>query len=299
MRTNLTRKTLISFVVLLSPVFLAYSQPVSAAGLVPCGLGASDPCTLCHLFVLIKNILDFGMGIIVTVSLLGIAIGGVMYVVSAGTPAMMTKAKSVITNVVIGFALMLGAWLLVYTTLTVLAIKSDMGIGKTAWNSFDCSTVSSSTTIGPGGDIPTAPPVNCGAFNFQPGIVDQCNEVSPELQSLMNCLAEKLGKENFEISSISDRNEGAHCWNVYHVQCTSDAQSNCCHHKETSCHYGGTNPVCKGFSHAIDISNKSSATSNEIQAATTACGGKAIPEGTHVHVSIPGACGCDGLHFAD
>lgn len=298
---------IISFNKLLFTILLIFSllfpaKKLFAAGLVPCGLGASDPCTLCHLFVLIKNIIDFGMGILIVVSILGIVIAGVMYVVSAGTSTMMTKAKALTTNVVIGFALMLGAWLIVYTALTMLSVKADMGIGKSAWNTFECSTVSSSTSIteaGQGG-LP-ANPVAPSDMVFQAGIAAQYADASPELQNLLSCMYNHIpqGEERafITITSISDGNGGPNCYTDHPTwrQCTAPAQTNCCFHKSTSCHYGGTS--CQGKSYAADIDYSNfvgdEGTSSEITAIATTCGAKSLVEGSHVHISIPGGCGCD------
>ncbi|NTU67210.1 MAG: hypothetical protein HGB08_04820 [Candidatus Moranbacteria bacterium] len=125
----------------------------SASTLVPCGLneaysgGTTDVCTLCHLIIGIKNIVDWIVKIAITVALVGITIAGVMYIVSAGSPGMMQTAKSFMTACIVGFALTLAAWLIVYLTMWVISAKTDLGLGSgKKWNEFNCSTTSNAST---------------------------------------------------------------------------------------------------------------------------------------------------------
>lgn len=111
-------------------------------GLVPCG-GKTDPCTLCHLIIMANNLFNFGLDILVTVALLGIAIGGVMYILAAGNETALTRAKGFLWAAVGGFAIVLAAWLIVFITMSFLSAKDDLGINKTDWSTFDCDTNSS------------------------------------------------------------------------------------------------------------------------------------------------------------
>lgn len=130
-------------------VFLLTATGANSAGLVPCGLGASDPCTLCHLIVGIKGLIDWGMKIIVTLSLTGITIAGIMYIISSGDTELTKRAKTFITSIVIGFALMLGAWLIINTVLFLFSAKKgaddtySLGLESKNWYTFSCSTTSS------------------------------------------------------------------------------------------------------------------------------------------------------------
>lgn len=264
-----------------------------AEGLVPCGKGTDDPCTICHLIVGTKGLLDFGSGIIIVAAITGITIAGIIYIISSGNPALTKKAKDFVTSVIIGFAIYLGAWLIINVTMTLLSTKTDLGIEKTNWHTFSCSTTSSTTTATTGSGVPVvATTVTSGSLKFQTDkIATQYGDVSDDLQSLLNCLAEKLGGgTNFTINSISDNNGGgASCWKSHPSwpKCKTDSQESCCHHAKNSCHYGGT--ICAGKSYAIDVKEVSST----IDAAASACGAKKYPEGTHTHISIPGDCGCD------
>lgn len=150
------KKSIVVFsAVLLVFVFslLVSLQCVSAAGgdaggLVPCGSGTdpNDRCTLCDLIVGIKGIIDWGKNILVAAALAAITIGGVMYIVSAGNEQMMQSAKGVIKQAIWGVFIVLGAWLIVNTTMWLLATKDSsgegggLGIGVTSWSEFDCKT---------------------------------------------------------------------------------------------------------------------------------------------------------------
>jgi hypothetical protein len=119
---------------------------ISFAGIVPCG-GDSDPCTLCHLIIGIKNLVDFGKNILVTATIVAIFISGIIYIVSTGNEKMITKAKTFLSASLIGFALTLGAWLLVNVTIFWIAnAKTDLGINVANWFTFTCDTSSSALT---------------------------------------------------------------------------------------------------------------------------------------------------------
>lgn len=110
------------------------------AALVPCATkDHPEPCTICHLVVGIKGIIDFGVAIIVIVSILIIIIGGIIYIVSSGDPGMMEKAKSAVTAAIIGFAVFVCAWLIINVTLAVLGANIGLVTGKSyLWYQFSC-----------------------------------------------------------------------------------------------------------------------------------------------------------------
>ena len=73
-------------------------MPIQAnAALVPCGLSGDDPetsiyencpCTLCHFFILFKNIIDFVLiRIVPAVAVLMLVIGGIMFFGAGENPA--------------------------------------------------------------------------------------------------------------------------------------------------------------------------------------------------------------------
>ncbi|MFZ2188474.1 MAG: hypothetical protein WAV73_02870 [Candidatus Moraniibacteriota bacterium] len=292
MNTHLKNKYL--FLVVFFALFAAIDEASAASGLVPCGLGSNDPCTLCHLIVGIQGLIQWGMGILITLSITAISIAGVMYVVSSGDPTLTKQAKSFVTSTLIGFALMLGAWLIVNATLWVFSAKEGTATGTSAskyslglesknWYTFECSTVSSSTgaiTTGQGGVAaePLATNFECGNFNFQSGISSQCGDASTDLQTLMMCLKSKLGA-NMTVNSISDSAGLDHCANSYDSSCA---------HAKSSCHYGGVSPASPLKSEAVDISTRT-IDANTILSAADACGAgykkNEAASSNHIHIS--------------
>lgn len=135
---------------------------ISNAALVPCGLREDDKtttnfdesqsCTLCHLVVGIKGLIDFGFKIMVVVGLVMLVAAGIIYIVSAGNEGMMETAKGLMKNALIGFSLILGAWLIVNTIMWIMGTKESsdeggvLGIKVTGWNTFTCSRTRKATT---------------------------------------------------------------------------------------------------------------------------------------------------------
>jgi hypothetical protein len=99
-----------------------------SGGLVPCGGPGENPCQLCHLFVLLNNIFEFLITRIVpVVAVLMIAIGGLLFVISAENPQNIEKAKEIFKSVAIGLLLIFSAWLIVNLFLTVVGVASWTG----------------------------------------------------------------------------------------------------------------------------------------------------------------------------
>ena len=127
--------------------------PATAAGLVPCGrtIGTAEeqqPCTVCHIVVLGNNIVAYGLKLMTYAGLAVIVAMAIFYIVSTGDEGMMKTAKSGITAALIGFAVLLGAWLIVNTTLRILSVDKIEGLTiSSSGFGFTCDT--SSTTQKP------------------------------------------------------------------------------------------------------------------------------------------------------
>jgi len=126
------RTILFSFLFILSSFLFFVPSPLSAAGLIPCGrtIGTADeqaPCTLCHIVVGGQRVISWGMSIMTVIAIVVIVAMGIFYIVSAGDEQMMSTAKGGIKAALIGFAVMLSAWLIVMTVLRVMSVKQDGG----------------------------------------------------------------------------------------------------------------------------------------------------------------------------
>ena len=121
------------------------------AGIVPCGRSCDNPntkdneycpCTLCHLLVGIHRIIGWGFKILTFVAVASLVGAGIMYIVSAGNEKLMETAKTFAKHTLMGFAIVLAAWLIVNYTMILLSKKADLGIGVDKWNEFNCDTSS-------------------------------------------------------------------------------------------------------------------------------------------------------------
>lgn len=129
----------------IATVFFGASIPSSdaqAAGLVPCGTGNTPPCTLCHLIVGVNDVIKWGMNVMTFFAVAIITAMGIVYIVSAGNSGMMSTAKNGIKSTLIGFAIMLGAWVIINAIMTTLANNAVVSKGGD-WSTFTCDTTSS------------------------------------------------------------------------------------------------------------------------------------------------------------
>ncbi|MFA5994014.1 MAG: hypothetical protein WC823_03585 [Parcubacteria group bacterium] len=106
-------------------------------GLVPCGTG-DTACTLCDLIVGFSNLTTFLTKILVVITLAGMFVSGVLYILSAGDDGMMTTAKNAAKSSLIGFIIVLGAWLIVNVTLWVVSGDVAKVMPGSTWYEFTC-----------------------------------------------------------------------------------------------------------------------------------------------------------------
>ena len=86
----------------------------------------------------VDNIIKLVRNILVAVALTAIAIGGIMYIVSAGNEQLVKSAKNVIKQALVGVVIVLVAWLIINTVMLVL-VKGDMSAGAGNWWNFSCN----------------------------------------------------------------------------------------------------------------------------------------------------------------
>jgi len=122
-----------------SSVFAQIPKIEPTGGVVPCGTEANpQPCTLCHLVVGFHNIVQYGLFLITIIALAGVTFAGVMYVLSSGNESMITSSKNFLKASVIGFAVVLAAWLIINQVLLSISAKPDLGIEAINWYTFNC-----------------------------------------------------------------------------------------------------------------------------------------------------------------
>lgn len=97
-------------------------------------------CNFCTFMDLVGNLIRFFFVLLTIVAILMIMYAGFLLVTSAGDVGAMTRAKSMFTNVVIGFIIVLSAWLIVDTVMKALITdQSKFGV----WNEFESSSCGS------------------------------------------------------------------------------------------------------------------------------------------------------------
>lgn len=116
-----------AFLILLFPIL------VGAEGLVPCKGTKEDPCTLCHLFQLFANIVDFVLfRFVPPLAILVIVWGGAMFLMAAGDPGRLSQAKGILISTVLGLAIIYSAWLVV--NLFFASFSASVGFsGEFSW----------------------------------------------------------------------------------------------------------------------------------------------------------------------
>ncbi len=105
-------------------------------GLVPCGGETQPPCQFCHLFVMLKTIIDFVLVYIVfPVATLLIIIGGIMFFLYVENPQQAEQAKHLLTATVIGLVIIFSAWLVIGLFFTAIGL-SDFALSLTGPNNW-------------------------------------------------------------------------------------------------------------------------------------------------------------------
>jgi hypothetical membrane protein len=128
--TKNSQKIFLSFLII-AGLFLAGEV---LAGLVPCGTSEHpEPCTLCHLWQLASNVINFLIfNLAVPATILLFLASGLIFLTSAGSEERIKLAKKIFTNTVIGIFIVFCSWLIIDTLLKSVA----KGEFYEAWNKF-------------------------------------------------------------------------------------------------------------------------------------------------------------------
>src|SRR3972149_7230637 len=104
----------LAFLIIAAPL-VSFAEYDSAKGLVPCGTSMNkEPCSLCHLYVLVQNVLDFMMWTIAPiVAVLAVGIAGFKIMISGEKPGLRADGFKIIQTTVIGLAIMFAGWVLI------------------------------------------------------------------------------------------------------------------------------------------------------------------------------------------
>lgn len=119
-------------------------DPVLAGGLVPCGGIGQTACQTCDVVKLTNNVVEWLVIVMGTLAAIIIVYAGVQLVISGGNQAAMESAKSMMTNVIIGYVIILGAWLVIDYAMKALIDQPNFGV----WNEVQCTTTNTPTDKG-------------------------------------------------------------------------------------------------------------------------------------------------------
>ena len=95
--------------------------------IVPCGREGTEPCQLCHIFVLLDKIINLILTCFAPVAAtFMLVLGGFYFLIAGPSPEFFKKAKDVITAVVIGLVIIFASWLFLNTLLTAIGAKTGL-----------------------------------------------------------------------------------------------------------------------------------------------------------------------------
>ncbi|MDD5760620.1 MAG: pilin [Candidatus Pacebacteria bacterium] len=132
---------------------------IQAAGLVPCGGETEPACNLCHLLVLVQNVLHFAIEMAFLVVIILIVYGGLRWIFSLGKEENIKAGQRIITNAIIGIVIILAAWIIVNTVFWFIAIMGGEDYTGT-WYNIECEELEDSTPTSrteSGSTAPTSP----------------------------------------------------------------------------------------------------------------------------------------------
>lgn len=115
----------------------------ATGGLVPCGKDTGtdekkdSACTICNFIDGIHEIIKFIVSLIAATATVVIVVAGIMYIISAGNPAMTSIAKTAMKNALIGVIVVLTAFMMITFVANRMLGATGNGLGGSAWN-IDC-----------------------------------------------------------------------------------------------------------------------------------------------------------------
>jgi hypothetical protein len=201
---------------LVLPMFVRAS--ILSGPIVPCG-GEGDECTLCDIFVMAKNVIDFFMLIIFFVAGLFIVIGGIRMLTSAGSPEHVDRGKRMITYAVTGVIIALVSWILLAELFIALVGEQTAEEGNVEqgfpwpWNEIQCV----------GGGV-TEPPETSGEYcvctiprySISPSIIERdikVNHLTSADTCKQDCVVANANSycPNSSLTTLSEGDYGFSC----------------------------------------------------------------------------------------
>jgi hypothetical protein len=102
---------------------------IQGSSLVQCGGTGQPECTLCHVFILLRDIFNFALQILASLAVLSIFIGGVYMLISGSNPSMFAQGVQIIQYAIIGIILTGASFIILNTLLVILGFQSTSVAG--------------------------------------------------------------------------------------------------------------------------------------------------------------------------
>lgn len=119
------------------PLIPSQVQAFCEGPIVPCGRVGTPACQFCHIFILFNNIVDYILTCLTPITAgLMIIIGGFYLLIAGGSPTLFSKAKSIVTAVVIGLVIIMTSWIFLNTFFTYIGVATWTGLGT--WWQITC-----------------------------------------------------------------------------------------------------------------------------------------------------------------
>lgn len=120
------------FFVLVSPFFVS-AQDTGITYVCPTrvvnGVTVSGECTFNDLVLAVQRVVNWGTVFALQFSVIVLAYAGFKYMISGDNPSERKEANRLLTNVVKGIALIIGAWLMVRLIITALGVTAPTFLG--------------------------------------------------------------------------------------------------------------------------------------------------------------------------
>jgi hypothetical protein len=124
-------KTLLIGLVLGMALFVMPAAATAAEPLIPCGGANQHPCQSCDVVTLANNVVGWLVGALGAIAVLIIVYAGIKMVTSNGNHHALEEAKGMMMNMIIGYLIVLAAWLVLDYVLKALLIDGN-------WNTIQC-----------------------------------------------------------------------------------------------------------------------------------------------------------------
>ena len=125
---------LIFILVLLLLPSIAFAVP--GLPIVQCGTSATADCTRCDLFKLLKNLIDFTVGVLMpAVAILLFVWAGFLILLGGANTNLVTQGRQIFSTTFFGILIMLSAWMI--TNTLIKSIGSNYDKANTWWQ-FEC-----------------------------------------------------------------------------------------------------------------------------------------------------------------